>query len=66
MKLELKEGDKILITQVRGSGRRTKPVLATLNALGLGRTGRKKEHTFNKCIYGMINRVEHLVSIEKL
>ena len=40
--MELKEGQKILITQVRGSGRRTKEVIDTLKALGLGRTGKKK------------------------
>lgn len=64
--MELKEGQKILITQVRGSGRRTKEVIDTLKALGLGRTGKKKEHTFNNCILGMIRKVEHLVSVEKL
>ena len=64
--MELKEGQKILITQVRGSGRKTQPVIDTLKALGLGRTGKKKEHVFNKCIYGMINKVEHLVTVEKI
>ena len=64
--MELKEGQKILITQVRGSGRRTKEVIDTLKAIGLGRTGKKKEHTFNNCIFGMIRKVEHLVSVEKL
>ncbi len=64
--MELREGQKILITQVRGSGRKTKDVVDTLKALGLGRAGLKKEHSFNNCIYGMINKVQHLITVEKL
>ncbi len=64
--MELREGQKIIITQVRGSKRKTKDINDTLKALGLGRAGRNKEHSFNNCIFGMIRKVEHLVKVEKL
>jgi large subunit ribosomal protein L30 len=37
----------------------------TLDALGLRKTGRVVEHEDNPAILGMIEKVKHLVSVEK-
>jgi large subunit ribosomal protein L30 len=37
----------------------------TLDALGLRKTGRVVEHEDNPAILGMVNKVKHLVSVEK-
>lgn len=59
-------GEKIKVTQVRSGAGRTKEVLATLQALGLGRIGREREHKLTAPIYGMLRRVKHLVRVEKV
>jgi large subunit ribosomal protein L30 len=37
----------------------------TLDALGLRKTGRVVEHEDNPAILGMVEKVKHLVSVEK-
>jgi large subunit ribosomal protein L30 len=57
---------KIKITQIRsriGSTRRQK---STLDALGLRKMNRTVEHEITPQIQGMIDKVQHLVKIEKL
>lgn len=59
----MKEGSKVLIRQVRGTTGRAQRTKATLEALGLGRVGSKREHLVNPCVMGMIRRVQHLLEI---
>jgi len=56
---------KIRIKQVRSRIGCPKDQKRTLDALGLRKTGRVVEHEENPAILGMINKVKHLVSIEK-
>ena len=56
---------KIKVTQVRSSINRTKKQKLTLAALGLRRLGMNVEHDDTPNILGMINKVSHLVTVEK-
>jgi large subunit ribosomal protein L30 len=55
----------IRIKQVRSRIRCPKDQKRTLDALGLRKTGRVVEHEDNPAILGMIEKVKHLVSVEK-
>lgn len=57
------EGTKVLVKQVRGAANRPRSTRATLEALGLGRPGKEREHTINDSVQGMIHRVRHLVEV---
>ena len=57
--------EKVTVKQVRSANRTRKATIATLQALGLGRIGRTKEHTLSPAVRGMINAVAHLVQVEK-
>ena len=54
---------KIRVKQVRGTGRRTKEVRETLDALGLGRIGKERVHNVNAALVGMLRRVEYLIEV---
>ena len=56
---------KIKITQIRSSINRTKKQKQTLAALGLRKLGMTFEHNNTPNILGMINKVSHLVTVEK-
>ena len=56
---------KIKITQTRSSINRTKKQKQTLAALGLRKLGMTVEHNNTPNISGMINKVSHLVTVEK-
>jgi large subunit ribosomal protein L30 len=56
---------KIKVTQVRSSINRTKKQKLTLVALGLRKLGMTVEHDDTPNILGMINKVSHLVTVEK-
>jgi large subunit ribosomal protein L30 len=57
---------KILVKQIRSSIG-TKPMhRATLRALGLRRLSAHRVHDDNPVIRGMIDKVRHLVSVEKI
>ena len=56
---------KIKVTQVRSSINRTKKQKLTLAALGLRKLGMPVEHDDTSNILGMINKVSHLVTVEK-
>ena len=62
-KIMSKEAGKVLVRQTRSVAGSTKRVRATLDALGLGRIGKQKEHALNPCVTGMLKKVRHLVSI---
>ncbi len=56
---------KIKVTQVKSSIKRLQNQKRTLEALGLRRIGQVVEHEDSPNIMGMIERVKHLVSVEK-
>ena len=56
---------KIKVTQVRSSINRTKKQKLTLASLGLRKLGMTVEHDDTPNILGMINKVSHLVTVEK-
>lgn len=55
----------IKIKQVRSRIGCPKDQKRTLDALGLKKTGRVVEHEDSPAILGMVNKVKHLVSVEK-
>ena len=57
---------KIKITQVRSRINRPKNQKLTLDALGLTKNQKTVEHEDTPQILGMINKVKHLVNVEKV
>jgi large subunit ribosomal protein L30 len=55
----------IKITQVKSAINRPKRQKLTLQALGLGKLNRTVEHNDTPQIMGMINKVQHMLRIEK-
>jgi len=58
--------EKIKITQVRSGIGRPKRQKDTLKALGLKRIRHTVEHDATPQIVGMVNKVQHLVTFEKI
>lgn len=56
---------KLKVTQVRSGIKHTLRQKRTLEALGLRKIGQVVEHENTPNIRGMINKVEHLVSVEE-
>jgi len=57
---------KIKVTLVKSQIGRLKNQKRTLEALGLRRLNQTVEHEATPSIVGMVNKVSHLVSVEKL
>lgn len=57
---------KIKVTQTRSRINRPKNQKLTLDALGLTRNQKTVEHEDTPQILGMINKVKHLVTVEKV
>lgn len=57
---------KIKITQVRSRIKRENKQKLTLDALGLRRNQMSVEHEDTPQILGMVNKVKHLVTVEKV
>ena len=57
---------KIKVTQTRSRINRPKKQKLTLDALGLTRNQKTVEHEDTPQVLGMINKVKHLVSVEKV
>lgn len=57
---------KILIKQVKSAIGASERQKKTLQALGLSRIGKEKEHQDNSQIKGMIAKVSHLVELKKV
>lgn len=55
---------KIKVTKVRSAINRTQNQKRSLEALGLHKIGQTVEHENTPNILGMINKVQHLVSVE--
>jgi large subunit ribosomal protein L30 len=56
---------KVKITQVRSTIGRPEVQKRTIAALGLGKMNRTVEKELNPAMQGMINKVKHLLLIEK-
>lgn len=57
---------RIKVTKVKGSIKRPKDQKATLEALGLRKMNSSNEFEESPAIMGMINKVAHLLKIEKV
>jgi large subunit ribosomal protein L30 len=57
---------KYAITQVRSSIKRPQNQKRTLQALGLGKINRTIEIEATPQVIGMVNKVQHLVSVKEL
>lgn len=57
---------KIRVTQVKSQIGRLKNQKRTLEALGLKRINHTVEHDASPTILGMVNKVQHLVSVEEI
>lgn len=61
----MKEGMKVRVKQVRSAAGRTPQVVATLQALGLGRIGKQRDFVVNDSVWGMLKRIRHLVQVRE-
>lgn len=57
---------KLKVTQVNSKIRRPQNQKRTLEALGLRKIGQVVEHEATPAILGMINKVQHLISVEEI
>ena len=57
---------KIRVTQVKSQIGRLKNQKRTLEALGLRKMNQTVEHDPSATILGMVNKVQHLVSVEEI
>ncbi|MCI0751967.1 MAG: 50S ribosomal protein L30 [Flammeovirgaceae bacterium] len=57
---------KVQITQKRSSIKRPETQLRTLKSLGLGRINKTVEHELTPAIQGMIQKVNHLITVKAL
>lgn len=57
---------RIKVTQVKSHIDKPKRQKDTIKALGLGKINKSKEFENNAQIQGMVNKVAHLVSVEKI
>ncbi|AWV98622.1 50S ribosomal protein L30 [Arcticibacterium luteifluviistationis] len=55
----------VKITQIKSTIDRPKRQKLTIQALGLGKMNRTVEVELNPAIQGMINKVQHLVRVDK-
>ncbi len=60
------DSKKILVTQVRSTIGHRKGQCRTLESLGLGSIGQRKEHRAEPSILGMVKTVRHLVAVTDL
>ena len=57
---------KVIITQIRSDIGRAPNVRRTLESLGLGAIGKRKELAVNESVQGMIKKVAYLLTIENV
>jgi len=57
---------KIKVKQVRSQIRRPQDQKRTLIALGLRKMNQVVEHDASPTILGMVNKVQHLISVEEI
>jgi large subunit ribosomal protein L30 len=64
--LEIITMEKIKITQIKSTIDRSERQKVTVKALGLRKIGSVAEHNVTPQIQGMLNKVNHLIKVEKL
>ena len=57
---------KVIITQVKSTIKRPKTQKLTITALGLGKINKSVEVEYTPQIVGMVNKVNHLVTVQEL
>ena len=57
---------KIKITQIKSNIKRPEDQKRTLTALGLKKIGQVVEHEDSATIKGMVNKIKHLVTVQKV
>ena len=57
---------KIKVTQVKSNIKRPEDQKRTLTGLGLHKIGQVVEHEDTTSIMGMINKIKHLVTVQKV
>ncbi len=57
--------EKIIVTQIRSAINKPKSQKATLEALGCKKLNRPVEKTSSPQVLGLIDKVKHLVKVEK-
>ena len=57
---------KIKVTQTRSKIKRPEDQKRTLLALGLKKMGQSVEHDATPSVLGIVDKVKHLISVEKL
>ena len=57
---------KIKVTQVKSNIKRPEDQKRTLVALGLHKIGQVVEHEDTTSIMGMVNKIKHLVTVQKV
>lgn len=58
--------EKVRITKVRSTIKRPKSQKRTMEALGLRKMNSSVEVQINPAIEGMINKVRHLINVDKI
>ncbi|MDR0423525.1 MAG: 50S ribosomal protein L30 [Rickettsiales bacterium] len=64
-KFEDLDGKEIKIKQLKSVSGRERSQRDTLKSLGLGGIGQEKNVKINKAVYGMVDKVKHLIEIKK-
>lgn len=57
---------RVRIKQVKSTIKRPKVQEKTLEALGIRRIGQEREHELTPQIQGMIDKVNHLITVEEI
>lgn len=57
---------KIKVTQVKSAINRPKRQKLTLEALGITKLNRPKEHVATPQILGMVDKIKHLLKVEEI
>jgi large subunit ribosomal protein L30 len=57
---------KIKVTQVKSNIKRPEDQKRTLAALGLHKIGQVVEHEDTTSVMGMVNKIKHLVTVQKV
>ena len=56
---------RLIVTQIKSRNGSTKPVVATLQSLGLRRIGHVVERPDSPQLRGMVHKVQHLIVVEE-
>jgi len=56
---------KVIVKQVRSTNNREKETKATLQALGLGKIGRERQHVLTPATAGMLRAVQHMIVVHE-